>query len=83
MKIILESRTHPPQAFNAGMGVIQQTKVFGNERVNAACRRAIHFRSVTYKTVETILKQGLDKQPFDAQKTPPKPLQHSNLRDSI
>jgi hypothetical protein len=83
MKMLLESRSHPEQAFNAGMGIIRQTKQYGNERVNAACRRAIHFRSVTYKTIETILKQGLDKQPFESPKTTQKPVLHSNLRDSI
>jgi transposase len=37
---------------------------FGDERLEAACQRALHFDDPAYKTVKRILTQGLDNQPL-------------------
>lgn len=37
---------------------------YGAERLEAACRRALHFGTVRYKSLESILKNGLDRQPL-------------------
>jgi transposase len=37
---------------------------FGNERLEAACQRALHFDDPAYKTVKRILTQGLEDQPL-------------------
>jgi hypothetical protein len=37
---------------------------FGDERLEAACQRALHFDDPAYKTVKRILTQGLEDQPL-------------------
>jgi transposase len=44
---------------------------FGDERLEVACERALHFGDPAYKTVKRILAQGLEKQPVPAVVTPP------------
>jgi hypothetical protein len=40
---------------------------FGDQRLDAACERALAFASPKYRTVKTILDKGLDSQPATAQ----------------
>ena len=64
IQAVLESRPFPQQAFNASLGVMRLGKSFGTERLEAACRRALHFATTGYRSLESILKTGLDRQPL-------------------
>lgn len=44
-------------------GVLRLRDAFGNERLNAACERALTFSSPKYRTIKTILDKGLDSSP--------------------
>jgi transposase len=44
---------------------------YGDERLEAACQRAVHFGEPSYITVKRILKQGLEAPPVVASTTPP------------
>ena len=44
---------------------------FGNDRLEAACRRALHFDDPAYKTVKRILTQELEDQPLPDTVTAP------------
>lgn len=44
--------------------LIRLTKKYGAARLEAACARALHFDNVQYRTVKSILKQGLDQAPL-------------------
>ncbi len=48
----------------AAQGIIALGKTYGKERLNLACRRALHFNSCKYQSVKQILKQGLDYEPL-------------------
>lgn len=82
IQAVLDSRPFPQQAFNACLGVMRLGQSFGNDRLEAACRRAPHFGTLRYKSVESILKHGLDRQPLPAAEPPPAPPlpEHPNLR---
>ncbi len=82
IQAVLDSRPFPQQAFNACLGVMRLGQRFGVERLEAACRRALHFGTLRYKSVESILKNGLDRQPLPAAEPPPAPPlpEHPNLR---
>ena len=55
-------------------------KRYGPERLEAACRRALAINSARYKSVESILKNGLDQQPLpETQPTRPA-IEHPNVR---
>lgn len=51
----------------AVQGIVGLEKKYSAVRVNAACLRAIHFQSVHYKTISTILKKGLEYAPLPEQ----------------
>jgi len=48
----------------AAQGVIRLGKKYGPARLEAACTRALHFDNVKYRTVKSILHQGLDQAPL-------------------
>lgn len=49
-------------------GIISLQKKYGNARLNAACKRALSFQCGYYKTVKSILQQGLEYEPLPEQK---------------
>ena len=56
---------------------------YGNERVSAACKRALSTGSISYGGVDAILKNGLDRVPPVVEASPKiVPIQHANLRGS-
>jgi transposase len=80
---VISTRAHPEQAFRSCLGVLRLGKTYGNERLEAACARAVTLGSFTYKSLESILKNGLDQQPLDTPTANPLPkARHANVRGS-
>jgi len=77
---IMDSRRHPEQGFRACLGVMRLGKRYSNERLEKACERAIAIKSYSYKSVESILKKGLDKVPLQKEPDPTNPIDHFNIR---
>jgi len=79
---ILNSRPHPQQGYRASLGIIRLSKRYSNPRLEAACARAVAIRAFSYKSVESMLKKGLDQQPLPViSHSPPLPLMlHENIR---
>lgn len=80
---ILASRPHPQQGYRSCLGILRLGKTYGAERLEAACRRAVAMGALSYKSVESILKRGLDRQSLPSADTAteaPTPLTHANLR---
>ena len=77
---VLESRPHPQQGFRSCLGIMRLGKRYGNERLEAACTRALHIQSYSYTSVESILKTGLDGQPLPQPPSKQPAIEHDNLR---
>ncbi|MGH8286193.1 MAG: IS21 family transposase [Steroidobacteraceae bacterium] len=79
---ILQSRPHPEQGFRSCLGLIRSAKKYGNDRVEAACTRALAIGAPTRKSVLAILASGLDRVPFApaANKTNDSVVVHENIR---
>lgn len=78
---VMSSRPHPQQAFRSYLGILRLGKTHGNERLEAACRRAVALRSLSYKSVEAILKNRLDQQPLELPAAAAMPrIKHENIR---
>jgi transposase len=77
---IMNNRRHPEQGFRACLGVMRLCKRYSNERLEKACERAIAIRSYSYKSVESILKKGLDKVALQKEVIRIKPIDHPNIR---
>jgi transposase len=62
VEIILRERTHPEQGFRACIGILRLGKTYGQERLEAACERALEIGARSYSSVNSILKNNLDRQ---------------------
>jgi transposase len=80
----LENRPHPEQGYRACLGLLNLAKTYGEERLEAACRRALTIGSPTRKRILAILEAKLDQHPdlFPAPNTaaPTASRSHSNVR---
>ena len=66
---ILASRPHPEQGYRASLALIRNAKRYGRDRMEAACARAIEIGSPSRKSVEMILKRGLDRLTVEEQRS--------------
>ena len=78
IEVILRSRPHPEQGFRSAIGILGLVKRYGQERVDAACARALLLNARSYKSVAAILKIGTDKAAPPTQEMPI--LFHANIR---
>lgn len=62
---IIESRTHPEQAYKSCMGILGFEKKAGRERLIGACKRALDFEVYSFKAIQKILENNLDTAPFE------------------
>ncbi len=77
---ILQTRPHPQQGFRACLGVMRLGKSYGDERLEAACRRSLKLKSYSYQSVKSILKTGLDQQPLLLAERRDSVIEHGNVR---
>lgn len=63
---ILAERPHPEQGYRSCLGILRLAKRYGNDRLEAACARALAVRARSYRHVDSILKRGLDRLPLPA-----------------
>ena len=77
---IMARRPHPEQGFRSCLGIVRLGGRYGADRLEAACTRALSVRAYSYRSVESILKNGLDQKPLPAE--PPKRAHpdHDNVR---
>jgi len=80
VQTILERRAHPQQGFRSCLGIMRLGKRFGEERLEAACRRALTLNACSYKSIESILRQGLDGQAVPEQQELDLVLEHEDIR---
>lgn len=79
VELIMARQKHPEMGYRSCLGILRLTKKFNDQRVEAACNRALAIRGLSYKSVKSILASNLDQRPL-----PEKPHQlsivHSNIR---
>lgn len=79
VKQILESKPHPEQGYRSCLGLLRLGQRYSDERLEAACGRAITIGAFSYKSVKSILENGLDGLPVSDLFTAA-PIEHCNLR---
>jgi hypothetical protein len=79
VEIILRERTHPEQGFRACVGILRLAKSYGRERLEAACSRALEIGARSYSSVNSILKNKLDRKRPAAPADGPT-IAHDNIR---
>lgn len=82
VEAVMADRPHPEQGFRSCLGIMRLGDRYGSERLEKACQRALRVKSLSYRSIESILKTGLDRQPLPGetpQRTHPP---HTNVRGS-
>jgi transposase len=77
---VLNSRAHPQQGFRTCLGILRLAKSYGDDRLEAASRRAVSIGGTSYRSVESILKHNLDQKPLPDQSAKSPPIDHTNIR---
>ncbi len=61
VRAILKNRPHPEQGYRACLGLMRLGRRYGPQRLEAACERAEHLHSYSYRTVKNILASAQDR----------------------
>jgi transposase len=77
---VLTARRHPQQGYRSCLGILRLGKSYGEQRLEAACGRALLLGTSSYKSIASILKHGLDAKPLPAQQELNIPADHDNIR---
>ena len=77
---VLNSRAHPQHGFRSCLGILRLAKSYGNDRLEAACHRAVVIGGTSYRSVHSILKHKLDQKPLPDQSSKSPPIEHINIR---
>ena len=80
IRSVLSSRKHPQQGYRTCLGILRLAKAYGDAPLEAACRRALALGTHSDKSIESILKHGLDDKPLPEQAALALPEDHANLR---
>ena len=86
VEAIMRERKHPEQGYRACLGILRLGKAYGDDRLEAACTRAVSVRARSYRHVESILKNGLDRAPLPnipADSPAKHPEAHENIRGPL
>lgn len=76
-----DHRPHPEQGYRACLGLLNLGKCYGNDRLEAACRRALAIGLPVLKSIKSILEARLDQQPGPlGPKDLTLPQSHDNMR---
>ena len=79
VQALLDSRKYPQQAYRSCLGLLRLAKRYGEDRLEAACRRALSAGITSYKGVKNILDAKLDQvEPEDPSAVVPET--HENVR---
>jgi transposase len=80
VQTIMLNKRHPEEGYRASLGVIRLADRYGKERVEKACDKARAIKSVTYRSIHSILKTGFDQLPLPEPPAPYEPIEHENIR---
>ncbi len=82
IEAMIDSRPLPQQAFRACLGVMRLGKSYGQDRLEMASNRALALGALSYRSIESILKKGLEKLPLPTVESSTPIPTHDNIRGS-
>ena len=79
-ELFIES-DYPETAYKRAQGIIKLAKLYGSERLDSACGRAIYARAISYRRIKNILENNLDRvTPEEMDKKESHIPDHENIR---
>lgn len=79
---VMDNKQHPELGYRACFGILRLAKVVGNERLEAACQRALAINACSFKSIKSILDSNLDKRPLVEKPCQLTLIHHTNIRGS-
>lgn len=80
VQLLLTKKAHVEQGFRAVLGLQRMCQKYTPERIEATCKRALHFKLHDLRSIRSILEKGLDELEL-SKPAPERVLQnHTNLR---
>jgi transposase len=84
VEAILAAKPHPEMGYRSCLGILRLAKTYPAERMEAAARRALRARAYNFRSMDSILKNQLDRLP-GPENTPGDPpvqagMEHDNIR---
>ncbi len=81
VKRLLQEKKHPEQGYRSCLGLMRLARTVGDARLEAACARTLSIGAHSFRSVDSILKKGLDRQPVTPAVQVDSPsLEHDNVR---
>jgi len=72
---------YPETSYKRAMGIIQLHRIYGSERLNNACKRALYAQTCSYRHISNILRNNQDKEVLETENQDiPHIPEHENLR---
>jgi transposase len=80
LEAILAAKPHPEMGFRSCLGILRLAKTYPAERMEAAARRCLRARAFNYQSMDSILKNGLDRAPLPGAPSSRPTVEHDNIR---
>lgn len=75
-----QEKSHPQQIYRLFLGMLKLHRGFKASRIEAACRRLLHYDTYSFSALENILEKGLDQEDLTPNSEALNPLEHKNIR---
>ena len=80
VEAILGAKRHPEMGFRSCLGILRLAKTYPAERMEAAARRCLWARAYNCQSMDSILKNQLDRLPLPGDAPTQAAVEHDNIR---
>lgn len=80
VEAILAAKRHPEMGYRSCLGILRLAKTYPAERMEAAARRALRARAYNFQSMDSILKNQLDRLPLPDDPSAQPAVDHDNIR---
>ena len=80
MEAILAAKRHPEQGYRSCLGILRLAKTYPPERMEAAAKRCLRARAYNFQSMDSILKNQLDRLPLPGDLPSRSAVEHDNIR---
>jgi transposase len=80
VEAILAAKRHPEQGYRSCLGILRLAKTYPPERMEAAARRCLRARAYNFQSMDSILKNQLDRLPPPGDPPVRPGVEHDNIR---
>ena len=77
---ILAAKRHPEMGYRSCLGILRLAKTYPAERMEAAARRCLRARAYNFQSMDSILKNQLDRLPLPGDPPVQAAVEHDNIR---